>query len=105
MTEEQLKEKERLEKQLDKLTKQEEKLSKRLHILSFQEIIENVESQFKSDLNDGYTIVIEKGNEFDIKTRPKRDSLRHEVVFILPDEYSTKLIDILKIAVNNEMSK
>ena len=105
MTEEQLKEKDRLEKQLDKLTKQEEKLSRRLHILNFQEIIENVEEQFKSDLNDGYTIVIEKGNEFDIKTRPKRDSLRHEVVFILPDEYSTKFIETLKVAVNNEISK
>lgn len=105
MTEEQLKEKERLEKQLDKLTKQEEKLSRRLHILNFQEIIENVENQFKSDLNDGYTIVIEKGDKFDIKTRPKRDSLRHEVVFILPDEYSTKLIEILKVVVNNEISK
>ena len=105
MTEEQLKEKDRLEKQLDKLTKQEEKLSRRLHVLSFQESIEHVEEQFKSDLNDGYTIVIEKGNEFDIKTRPKRDSLRHEVVFILPDEYSTKLIETLKVAVNNEISK
>jgi len=99
MTEEQLKEKEKLEKQLDKLTKQEEKLSRRLHVLGFQEIIENVEEQFKSDLNDGYTIVIEKGDKFNIKT------LRHEVVFILPDEYSTKLIEILKVAVNNEISK
>ena len=105
MTKEQLKEKDRLEKQLDKLTKQEEKLSRRLHVLGFTEIIENVESQFKSDLNDGYTIVIEKGDKFDIKTRPKRDSLRHEVVFILPDEYSIKLIDILKIAANDEISK
>lgn len=105
MTEEQLKEKDRLEKQRDKLIKQEEKLSRRLHILGFQEIIEHVEEQFKSDLNDGYTIVIEKGDKFDIKTRIKRDSLRHEVVFILPDEYSTKLIEILKTAVNNEISK
>ena len=105
MTEEQIKEKDRLEKQLDKLTKQEEKLSRRLHVLSFQKSIEHVEEQFKSNLNDGYTIVIEKGDKFDIKTRPKRDSLRHEVVFILPDEYSTKLIEILKIAVNDEISK
>jgi len=36
MTEEQLKEKDKLEKWLDKLTKQEEKLSRRLHILGFQ---------------------------------------------------------------------
>ena len=64
MTEEQLKEKDKLEKQLDKLVKQQEKLSRRLHILSFQGIIENVEEQFKSDFNDGYTIVIEKGNKF-----------------------------------------
>lgn len=105
MTEEQLKEKDRLEKQRDKLIKQEEKLSRRLHVLSFQEIIENIEERFKSGLNDGYTIVIEKGDKFDIKTRIKRDSLRHEVVFILPDEYSIKLIDILKIAANNEISK
>lgn len=105
MTEEQLKEKDRLEKQRDKLIKQEEKLSRRLHILSFQEIIELVEEQFKSDLNDGYTIVIEKGDAFDIKTRPKRESLRHEVVFILPDEYSTKLIEPLKEMINNEISK
>ena len=105
MTEKQLKEKDKLEKQLDKLVKQQEKLSRRLHILSFQEIIENVEEQFKSDLNNGYTIVIEKGDKFDIKTRPKRDSLRHEVVFVLPDDYSTKLIEILKIAVNDEIYK
>jgi hypothetical protein len=105
MTEERLKEKDRLEKQLDKLTKQEEKLSRRLHILGFQEIIENVEEQFKSDLNDGYTIVIEKGDEFDIKTKPKMYPLRHEVVFILPNEYLTKLMELLKLAADNEISK
>ena len=86
MTEEQLKEKDRLEKQLDKLTKQEEKIS------------------FKNDYN-GYTIVIEKGDEFDIKTKPKIYPLRHEVVFILPDEYLTKLMDLFKLAADNEIYK
>ena len=31
--------------------------------------------------------------------------LSHEVIFTLPDEYFTKLIDILKTAANNEISK
>ena len=101
MTEEQLKEKDRLEKQLDKLTKQEEKISRKLDILSFLDRIKHVEECFKNDCN-GYTIVIEKGDEFDIKTKPKMYPLSHEVIFTLPDEYFAKLIDILKTAANNE---
>lgn len=104
MTEEQLKEKDRLEKQLDKLTKQEEKISRKLDILSFLDRIKHVEECFKNDYN-GYTIVIEKGDEFDIKTKPKIYPLRHEVVFILPDEYLTKLMDLFKLAADNEIYK
>lgn len=104
MTEEQIKEKEKLEKQLDKLTEQEEKISRKLDILSFLDRIKHVEECFKNDYNR-YTIVIEKGEEFDIKTRPKRYPLKHEVVFILPNEYLTKLMNLLKLAADNEISK
>ena len=104
MTEEQLKEKDRLEKQLDKLTKQEEKISRKLDILSFLDRIKHVEECFKNDYK-GYTIVIEKGEEVDIKTKPKIYPLRHEVVFILPNEYLTKLMELLKLAADNEISK
>jgi hypothetical protein len=104
MTEEQLKEKDRLEKQLDKLTKQEEKISRKLDILSFLDRIKHVEECFKNDCNR-YTIAIEKGDEFDIKTKPKIYPLRHEIVFILPDEYFTKLMNLLKLAADNEISK
>lgn len=105
MIEEQLKEKEKLEKQLDKLTEQEARLRRKLHVLSFLESIEHVERQFKSDYINEYTIVIEKGNKLDIKTRANNDLLKHEVVFVLPNEYSSKLIEILKVAANNEISK
>ena len=104
MTEEQIKEKDRLEKQLDKLTEQEEKISRKLDILSFLDRIKHVEECFKNGYN-GYTIVIEKGDEFDIKTRPKGYPLKHEVIFILPNEYLTKFIDLLKLAADNEISK
>jgi hypothetical protein len=58
MTEEQLKEKDKLEKQLDKLVEQETKLREKLHTLSFIECIEHVEIQFKSDYINEYTIII-----------------------------------------------
>jgi hypothetical protein len=105
MTEKQLKEKDRLEKQLDKLVEQETKLREKLHTLSFPESIEHVERQFKSDYVNEYTIIIEKGNKFDIKTRANPNLLKHEVVFVLPNEYSTKLMDLLKLAADNEISK
>lgn len=103
MTEEQLKEKDKLEKQLDKLVKQEEKLSRRLHILNFPDMIKHVEDSFETDYN-GYAIVIEKGDIFNIKVRHNELS-RCEVVFVLPNEYTSKLIDIFKIAADNEISK
>lgn len=103
MTEEQIKEKNRIERQLDKLVKQEENLSRRLHILSFPDTIKHVEDSFETDYN-GYTIVIEKGDRFNIKTRFNELS-RCEVVFVLPNEYTSKLMDILKVAADNEIFK
>ena len=103
MTEEQINEKVELEKQLDKLTKKEEKISERLNVLSFPEKIKQVEDRFKKGYN-GYTIVIEKGNRFNIKIRNNELS-RCEVVFVLPNEHSAKLMDLLKLAADDEMSK
>ena len=102
MTKEQIKEKVELEKQLDKLIKKEEKISERLNVLSFLEKIEHVENMFKE--YDGYAIVIEKGNKFNIKIRNKELS-RCIVVFVLPNEYSVMLMDLLKLAAQNEISK
>lgn len=102
MTEEQTNEKAELEKQLDKLIKKEEKISERLNVLSFPEKIKHVEDIFKE--YDGYAIVIEKGNRFNIKIKNNELS-RCVVVFVLPNEYSAKLMDLLKSAADNEISK
>ncbi len=102
MNEIQITEQQILQRGLDKLIKEEEQLSERLRVLNFPDIVKRVESNFKNNYN-GYTIVIENGDTFDIKIR--NNTLRCEEVFVLPSEYCSKLIDILKLAVYNEISK